>query len=370
MHKYSKIFIFIVCVLLGQIKSFAVEVTDLYTAKVPVASKSDREKKLALKNAMKAVILKVAGQPQVLSNTAIKQALNKNYQYYTQFRYQKIDDQKFLSVSFDENKINGVLSQAQLPIWGRLRPNILLWVVDEKGFTRKVISQSVESFIPENIALFSETRGLPFMLPEVTDADKSALSISDLWGRFSEPTLLASTQYGAESVVIIRLSNSSLVSSEGEALTVASCLQNCNLASYALDWRFITNSQRLNETFAYQGKNEAELLNKALADITEHVYKRYALTSNELQSFQIDVANIDSLADYINVKKFLAELSSVKAVTLESVSQSHRRFNLQLMGSSDAFLATLMLDKSLEQHIDPLADVDVLSAPVFYWKKP
>lgn len=377
MSKYSKIFLFIVCAFLAQIELFAVEVTDLYSAHVPVTSKADTEKKLALKQAMKAVIIKVAGQPEVLSNKVIKQSLNRYYQFYTQFRYQKINDENVLTVTFNENKINAILAQAELPIWGSLRPKILLWIVDENGLTRQIVPTSLDSYITEDIALFSNNRGLPFVLPEIDETDKAALTISDVWGRFSDATLAASNRYGAESVVILRLSNSSLVSVENadaestkiENTEASPCIQDCNVSAYALDWRFISNRQRLNETSTYQGSNAKALLNQALEDITEQVYKRYALTSNEQQAYKIDVANINSLVDYINVTSFLSELSSVKAVTLVNVKESNRRFNLQLIGSPEAFLATLKLHKSLEQFVDPLADVDLTAPPVFYWKQ-
>ena len=69
MPKYSQILLLVLCTfLLVQNRLFAVEVTDLYVAHVPISSKAEGEKTLALKKAMKAVILKVAGQ----SNSQMK----------------------------------------------------------------------------------------------------------------------------------------------------------------------------------------------------------------------------------------------------------------------------------------------------------
>jgi len=87
------------------------------------------------------------------------------------------------------------------------------------------------------------------------------------------------------------------------------------------------------------------------------------------------VENIDSLATYVDVFDFLNDLSSVKSVTLLSAKAGARQFNLQLLGSKEALLASLKLNKQLRQYIDPLAQFnEPLSqenaeklVPIFYW---
>jgi len=74
---------------------------------------------------------------------------------------------------------------------------------------------------------------------------------------------------------------------------------------------------------------------------------------------------------YVDVVKFLSNLSAVKSLTLMQAQGQSRHFNLQLRGSVQAFLASLTLNKQLEQYIDPLADLNNdsnnIPSPIFYW---
>jgi hypothetical protein len=119
----------------------AVEVKDLYQASVSLNSRNNTDRAIALKEALAAVMVKVGGNKSVLDNKVIKKALNDYQLYLNQYRYQLktiqstepiIEDQTqikqlFLLASFNEDKINQLFQQTNLPIWGSLRPQELLW---------------------------------------------------------------------------------------------------------------------------------------------------------------------------------------------------------------------------------------------------
>lgn len=346
----------------------AVEVSDLYVTKLVVNSKSDTDKKRVLKASFAEIILKVSGQESALKNNLIKKAHRTYYQYYTQFRYQKSEDKTLLVVTFDENKINTLLAQASLPIWGRLRPKVLIWFVNETGLSREVISETSMNYIPKSVHQFSEQRGVPMVLPLMDLTDSENIYTSDIWGRFTYPIEDASARYEAERIVVIRLSDSSLLPQNEK--DTSECRAPCDNSNYALDWRFISSNVALSQGQTYTGKEPNKLLDQALIDITQQIYQRYAMVDNEQQHLLIDVVNIDSLKANIDVMDFLDDLSMVSSVTLKQVKGNQRRFNLTLRSNPDAFLATLKLHKALSQYVDPLADIDLLAPPAFLWAKP
>ena len=98
-------------------------------------------------------------------------------------------------------------------MWGSLRPNVLLWLIDEKGLNRNIISNSSSSSLPQAINAFSNERGLPIMMPLMDFTDANQIKTSDIWGRFQQPIEEASSRYLAEAIVVIRISDSSLVES-------------------------------------------------------------------------------------------------------------------------------------------------------------
>ena len=379
----------------------AVEVKDLYQASVTINSRNNADKAIALKKALATVMIKVGGKRSILENEIIKGSLNDYQLYLNQYRYhyntnpaiksikekqnQTQTEPLLLIASFNEDKINKLFQQANLAIWGSLRPEVLLWLVNEDGLQRTITSNSTDSTLPAMVTDFSEQRGLPIMMPLMDLTDATQITLSDIWGRFEQPVLNASSRYFAEAIVIMRISNSSLLAYEQESEDESSncgalCTQtNLKEQSYILDWSVLgwnLGDSQKNFSQQYQGSERKKLLQQGLTDITQLIYQYYALSTTSKNSFTIDVANVSSLTTYVEIVDFLTNLSAVKSVTLLSAEGASRRFSLELLGSSDAFVASLTLNKQLKEVIDPLAkfnetpfnnDADEIAVPIFYW---
>lgn len=391
------VFLLVVIVNFLPLKSLnAVEVEGLYQASIAINSQNSSDRADALKKALAAVMLKIGGEKSVLDHEIIKKSLSDYRSYLSQYRYQhkmlKVADQQgnkkqlFLLASFNEEKINQLFQEANLPLWGSLRPQVLLWLVDEQDLTRRIISNSSASNLPFMVNEFSAQRGLPITMPLMDLTDTNEIKLSDVWGRFQQPIKDASSRYFAEAIVVMRISNSSLITldyKEKEESNLNDCgllcaqpqqkVQNYALDWSLLDWSLIKGQQKFSQQ--YQGGTPQEVLHQGLADISELIYQRYALSTTSQKDFIIEVANIDSLTMYVDVFDFLDKLSSVKSVTLLSAKGSARRFNLELLGSTEALLASLKLNKQLTQYVAPLAQFNETISeenteklvPVFYW---
>ena len=349
----------------------AVEVKDLYVAKVPIESQGKSDRNRALKQTLRAVLIKVGGHQSVLSHEAIKPQLNRYNNFVTHYRYERQENKQFLQASFDEAKINQLFVDANLPIWGSLRPQVALWLVNEHGLIREVMSENSQSPLIETVNDFTNLRGLPIAMPLWDLSDTNVISTSDVWGRFTQPVFQASKRYLAEAIIIVRISDNSLLSDEQLDSRAAGCELLCQSA-IALDWGFFSaedEDQTPQFSQRYQGFDRSELLAQALSDITDDIYQHYALTTDENNQYEIDVANIDSLARFVQVSQFLQELSSVQDVRLTQANGQTRRFSLTLLGSEQAFLASLKLNNVLKQHIDILNPVLDEEVPVFYWER-
>jgi hypothetical protein len=345
----------------------AIEVGNLYSAKVAVASQSNDDRNQALQNALRAVLVKIGGK--VIEHLLITQAIKNYNNYVTQYQYIRSNDKTLLNVSFDEDKINQLFKESDLAIWGRLRPQVMVWLIEENGFKREIISSTSNSLLPNVINNFSQLRGLPLVMPIMDLTDFTALTLPDVWGRFSQPVAQASARYMAEAVVVIRVSNSSLVAVQNDTVDCPICQEN----SLAVDWSLMTDAQSEHaQIFSeqYLGDNIDALLITALSDITDIIYQQYALSTTNSNEFQVDVANIASLAELIAVSEFLKELSAVQSVQLISVQGTNRRFKVSLIGSQQALFASLKLSEQLNRYIDPLAAPEgIEQVPVFYWSK-
>lgn len=345
----------------------AIEVENLYSAKVAVASQSTSDRNQALKNALRAVLMKVGGKE--IEHPLISQAIKNYNNYVTKYQYIRHANQISLDVFFDESKINDLFKASDLAIWGRLRPQVMVWLIEEDGFERKIISSTSNSLLPNIINDFSLLRGLPLVMPIMDLTDLTALTLTDVWGRFSQPVAQASARYMAEAVVVIRVSNSSLLAAQSDNEDCSTC----QTKSLVVDWSLMTDAQREHtQVFSerYTGDNVDELLINALSDITDIIYQQYALSTTNNNEFQIDIANIGSLEELIAVSEFLSELSAVQSVQLVSVQGTNRRFKLSLIGSKESLFASLKLSEQLNRYIDPLAaPAGIEQVPIFYWGK-
>ncbi|WP_281561538.1 DUF2066 domain-containing protein [Thalassomonas sp. RHCl1] len=354
----------------------AVEVKDLYQAKVPVNSQAKAERNRALKQALRSVIVKVSGQEAAVDNDVVKQAVAKHQQYLSQYTYERlvsyptkngpVKNKLVLQATFDEHKINALFQQAQLSLWGNLRPQVLLWLVEEQGLERSILSSSSRSPLPGIATDYARQRGLPVIMPLMDLTDASQVQTSDIWGRFAEPVRAASERYYPEAIVVIRVSNSSLLPQIPQSEDEQDCIL-CQENNLVLDWSLLTDKQVFGQR--RQSNNAGQLIEQALAEITQTIYQGYAQSPSMDNELLLDVANVDSLQTYMAVSQFLEKLSSVQSVRLVSARGTNRRFSLSLLGGKQALLASLKLNKLLQQHIDPLAEVRPDDVPVFYWGK-
>ena len=349
--------------------ALSVEVDNLYRAKVDVTSQSNNARKQALKQAFQAVIVKISGQKDVISQDVFKRAVNQYSQYLVQYSYERHNNGLRLVARFDEEKINQLFLTSNNAIWGNLRPQVVIWFAQEQGFERSLLGESHRSVLPETINRFSESRGLPVTLPLIDLEDAENVALVDVWGRFTAPIVEASARYNAEAVVVMRLSNSSLLPAKEAELN---CEPLCNneQQEYLLDWSLLTGASQKSSFFGnkYQGEQPELLVQQALDEIIQVLLKDYALESQLNNEFVMDVANVDSITKYVQITQFLNEMASVQEMMLLQASGENRRFKLHLLGSKQAFLSSLKLNKQLQQFIDPLAPVDESQIPVFYWK--
>jgi len=215
-------------------------------------------------------------------------------------------------------------------------------------------------------------------LMDLTDIQQVVLS--DFWHYFPAQIQQASQRYFADTIVVMRVSDSSLLpesdaDSEQSIDSVAksfadptenvapvvntSCGLLCNEQDEqqevqlpkVLDWRVYTQGALY--TQQYQGIDKVMLINQGLSDITELIYQSYALLASAENDFIIEVQNVSSLISDTQLFDFLTELSAVKSVTLISAKGSTRRFKLDLLGSRASFLASIKLNDKLTQFVEP-----------------
>jgi len=355
--------------------ALAAKITDLYEAEIPVLSQSRAERRSAIEQALAEVLVRISGQQDIVlalpplietdavpvaktpnqpeqpalvlvgKTTEIAAALSKPTYYVKQFRYQKptgkphIDwgikppeentnnvtkpIQQVLLIRFNKKKINKLLHDTGLPVWGKTRPSILVWIVVESRGKRYLLSTSIKSTTREAIEKHARLYGLPIRFPLMDLADRANISISDVWGNFEDRIMQASKRYQTESVLVGKL-------------YIANRTWNTRWSLYVDDRRVDWEGQdiRLNQVVKQGLSYSAQNLSQAFADVK---------TEQGIQDILVEVKSLDNLTDYTQAEKYLSSISSVKKIQTVELERSRVLFRLTTQGSRVGVMQAISL---------------------------
>ena len=151
----------------------------LYEVEVPVISQGRAERKIAIREALKEILVRVSGRNEA-GALAEDEAITRNPSgFVQQFRYRKFKSDEVIPAApqgakpykqklwlrFTEKTIAKFLSEYELPVWGKTRPSTLVWLVVDDQKQRVLIGNSTPHVSRTHIKQEATKKGLPFRLP-------------------------------------------------------------------------------------------------------------------------------------------------------------------------------------------------------------
>lgn len=314
----------------------AAMVKGLYSQDVPVTGQGYKERADAMSRALAGVLVKVAGQREVLSNSVVQGAMAKPETYIRRFGFRSFQNdqdpslprQQFFQATFDEKAVNRLLRSADVAIWGQSRPSTLVWLAMEDGGKRSIINASAA--LPAVFADSFQERGLPVLFPLMDFEDAAAISAVDVWGGFSGKIQEASRRYGSDSILAGRLSRS--LSQDNELF----------YGRLSLIFRGASQSVAVNGL-------DAVGVTQLAADLAGSVLSRhYAIDASDASGKTLlMVENVSSLEDYAALQKYLERMTAIRDVSVHKVSGSSIELELIIDGSESQLADALALGRNL-----------------------
>ncbi|RUO81472.1 DUF2066 domain-containing protein [Idiomarina tyrosinivorans] len=326
---------------------------DLYKSQVSVNTQTGQERSRALREAFKQTLARVSN----ISDwdnvaPAIDRALADVDTYLIQYAYTQHNGQTFLQAEFDETKITALLRSAQLPIWGKRRPQLMLWMaVESRDGERKILASDSESIFTQQLRNQATIRGVPMALPLMDLRDAMAVSLTDVWGRFISPIRRASERYDVDGVVVGRL-----------------LYQPEQQPNWRLNWYLEIGNERLHGQI--KGNDPDYMAVPLVDDIGNRLAQQFSVRTDAGEASQliVEIEGLDSLADVLNVESFLKSIAAVQRVQLEQYGHQQGRFKLWLLGSAERVYQAIDLDGRLTQHQrSPFAMPETLTANRYVW---
>lgn len=331
--------------------SFAAEVANLFAASVNVSTQRESERKKAMAEGFSQVLVRVNGSKSILDEPAIVAALNDAQRYVIGFSYAKpqagvntgLTDQVSynysLKLNFDARAITNLLREAQLPIWGKNRPLLMIWWVVDDGDRQIVNMESA----PDLQAAFSQQaalRGVPVVFPLLDLQDNASLETRDIWGFFFDKLKSASARYGSQHILVGR-----------------TFIQGQQSES---KWVLLSE----NETLWAEKKvgHVTSVLPEAISFAADKLAERYAVSSiaGNGALFPIAIHGVNNLRQFAELERFFQTMDIVESVSLASIQKDQVVFNLSLRTELARFQKAIGKSRKLTEEPFPEAESEII----------
>ncbi len=340
------------------------KVEGLYRSTVPVTGQEAAEREQAIVKGFTQVLIKVTGESRLQERPQLQSLLKQAPRFLQQYRYEKRLQPTLvpgqapveileLHLQFDPDSANEALRRNRLPIWGALRPTILVWLAVEQGASRHLIGADSDPAIVSTVEDAANRRGLPILFPLLDLEDQAALSVADVWGNFRAAIEGASARYQPDAVLVGRVFRQS----SGRWDAMWTLYHDGNASPWLSGGAF--SSQVL-----FHGlDNAADLMAARFAPIGLGVLG---------DEFLLEINGIDSLETYARLSKYLTELQPIQSVRPFQVGSSGTTFHVKVSGDYRLLQQVIGLSSVLlpitEAHIDPAAQSSPNSLPVLRYR--
>ena len=328
----------------------AEEVKNLYEAEVGVADKARGSRNVAFGAALAKVAVKVSGRRGAATSPVIVEAMKRPERYVQQFRYQNVaapalaaeqpaeietqaraETQTLeLWVQFDAPAVDALLREAGLPVWGRLRPSVLVLVAVESAGSRELLSSDDPRGWARFIQSAAAERAVPLVLPLMDLEDRVELRVSDVWAGFEDNVRRASERYQSEGVLMGRAYEQ---------------LPNF----WQLRWRLLLEDVR--HEWLDQGEGLDVVLLAGVHESADLLASRFGgfTGATAVSGVEVTVTGIRSLGDYARTLHYLGSLDEVSRVDVTNVNSAGVSFRVDARGGRETVRQVIALGRTLAE---------------------
>ncbi|MDP5144670.1 DUF2066 domain-containing protein [Rheinheimera baltica] len=284
------------------------QINDLYQADVAAEGGNDVWQQQALIQ----VLIRVSGKADIDLVPEIKEESKRASVYIKQFKSVRTADGNRMRVLLDASKVNQLLQQHNIAVWGALRPDILVWQIKQKDGERTFVRRADQ---PLNVALHRAFlfAGLPLLQPLYDMDDLLNLSETDVWAGFWQQINQASVRYGADVIL---------------AVTVDEVSEN-DKTLLRLSWQRQDSGRTFRDTVT--AADEQSLMHNFASVLASQLAERYATLMSEQHSADIElvIQNVTNLTDLVRVQQLLQQMVGVTNVTISRFETDQAYYRLQ-----------------------------------------
>lgn len=309
---------------------YGLPVDGLYTQLIPVSDQSDSERRRAYREAFSQVIVKVSGERRWLDHPAVRGALPTADNYVAEVGYRSSGAETAINVRFDPQLVDDLLLRAEIPVWGRNRASVLLWLTIQDADGRRVmLGSSSDHELHDQARAFAEERAVPVLFPILDLVDRRLVSLDQSWAMDADALRAVGERYGADSILAARL----LEMPGGELVGL---------------WQFVFRDRvDVFDHVASIGESYVDLpLDRATSVLAQH----FGLLPRDLaheDEVLLRVDGIEDLNNHMILVRYLESLSLVREVRLSGVRADGLDLHVKMVGDRHRLAEIISLDRDL-----------------------
>ncbi|MDE2197228.1 MAG: DUF2066 domain-containing protein [Gammaproteobacteria bacterium] len=341
----------------------AAVVTGLYEASVPVADQSQVARRVALQQALAAVLVKITGERTAGGVPALANLIQDPNQFLQQYRYEQPPGSGtsstvtyydltrtgvlaiaptglLLSAKFDPEVVNHAVRAAGEPLWGQERPATLVWLAIQNGAARSVLASGGSPAIMQAMTDAASQRGVPLIFPLMDLRDQQLIGFPDIWSDDSPRIQQASQRYQPDAILV------------GSFYAVTP-------GQYAARWQLIIGSEV--QAWDTPPGDLATVAADGIQTTADHYAGDFAIAANAagLNNVEVVVDGVSSVVAYAKVLAYLNELTPVKALQVTRVENGSVYFSVDARGDLNNLRQAIILGDLLK----PLASAPIIPGP-------
>lgn len=297
----------------------AADVGGLTSARVAVSDRSDAEFNRGVARALEAVIVKLTGDSRAPGSNAGRAVVKQAKRLVQQFGYERPQGSGsdtvdlVLRVEFDARVLNEQMRSQNLVVWGKERPETLVWLVVDDASGRKLLGAQDAHNLIRVMQDRARIRGIPLVFPLADIAETSALANQLTSHTLANAVHANSEKYGVRSILV------------GHVRQVAASL-------WENHWTLQVAGESI--TWEQQGDIVELLVDESTDSLADALGRRYARTADHGASnaVVVTVKGLRSAADYARTERYLSTLDSVTKLLVRRVDEQGIIFDLNVQG--------------------------------------
>ena len=326
----------LVLVLGGHGMAGATTIAGLYSAEVPVASRSESDRNAAAQVALRLVLVKLSGERDAGRSSLQQDLVSKAPELIQQYQYREPSAvgqnpaPLHVRMTFDRSAIQEALRHSVLSRWGRERPLMLVWLLQKtQQGTEFVYSDTDPGELLTLVKAAAERRGIPIVFPMVDAADLGASEPRRFEAMDAEILAAAAARYRAQSILV------------GE-------FREEVLGFWETRWRMVLEDNVF--TWFDEGELADDVVDAGIDAAADRLAARFAQRGLEQQEtgMRLVVQGISTLAQYTQVKTYLDSLDVIKRLAVHVVEDGQVNFQLFAHGGRAAIVESIALGTLLE----------------------